>query len=76
MSNTTNTAKAILHALGYTPKTLAADIDVSIFQARRILSDGGKLYFNELTKISRVTGVSPNILMGISKPGTRREVSV
>lgn len=62
-------AKAILHALGYTPKTLASDIGVSIYQARRILSKDGTLYLNEIFAICNVTDITPNTLCGLFVPG-------
>jgi len=76
VSKATDTARTILRALGYTPKALAADIGVSVYQAKRILSDDGTIYLHEFMEICKVTGIKPPVMGGMNKPGTLREVEV
>ncbi len=64
-----NKIQAVLRALGYTPKTLAADIGVTIAQAKRILADGGSVKTAEVGAICKLTGMTPNMLYGLDKPG-------
>lgn len=66
-------AKAVLHALGYTSQTLAADIGVSVSQARRILSDNGKIFFGEFMDICKVIGIKLSVMGGMKKPGTLKD---
>lgn len=64
----------ILRALGYTASTLSTDIDVTVSQARRILTPNGTIYLKELREICRTTGISMNIFSGEFIPGVNRAV--
>lgn len=70
--NGKSVARAILRALGYTPATLAADLDTSVYKARRILNPKGTIYSDEIFEICRVTGIEPNTMVGRYIPGERR----
>lgn len=68
-----DTTKVILRAIGYTPATLANDLEITISVARRILSDTGGIYYSDLMKLVRLLDISPNTLCGFYAPGNIRE---
>ncbi len=63
----------ILRAIGYTPKTLAADLDISASRAGRLLRGESDWRHGEIQAVHGITGIRPNMLFGMDKLGELRE---
>ena len=65
--------RAYLRAYGYTPKTLAIDLDIPIIRATRILYDTGYLSFEDMERIRLMFGFYLSAMREEIAPGKVRE---
>lgn len=66
MSNkpASETTREVLRALGYTPKLLAEDLEITEYKARRLLTDGKRISFDEFMGILNIMrNATPNLIM-------------
>lgn len=64
MKKGSQTAKEVLKALDYTPTLLAEDMGITLYKAKRIMSQKGTIQFDEFLKILDILkNATPNLLL-------------